>query len=102
MESPRSPEMARLEKFHADFVERHSSPSRQKFLVEFGRAGMPAHVLPAATKPLEEAKAPPMLTKFEGQRFETTNQFRYMPYTEALKLACFRPEVKHRYMKAET
>ena len=76
--------------------------SRSVFLVEFGKGALgPTYAGPA--KPVEpEPKGPSLTSRSEGQRFETTNQFRYMPYTDALKLSCFRPEVKHRYMKAAT
>ena len=98
-----SPEALKLKKLHDDFVTRHSSPMREKFVYEFGRncAG-PASWMPVPPVMKEQPPSPSLRTIDPSQRFESTNQSHYMPYTEALKIPSFRPEVKHRNLKTES
>ncbi len=95
-----SPQLKRLQQFHEHFIERHSSPMRNKFLYEFGSEA--TGIAPTAkTKPISLV-ASPVPDKFAGQVFETTNQYRFRPYGEDMQIPAFRPEVKHRVMKAPT
>jgi len=101
-----SPTYLRLQKQHEQHIEFHGSPARQKFLYEFGAAA--ANQTFGASSPSASPKkgSPiahgPLPTRFEGLTFETTNQYRYMGYGDALKLPAFSPETKHRVLKAPT
>ena len=92
----RTSEFARLEKFHLDYVQHHSSPARAKFAYEFSTSprGSPTKKLQKTASPLPE--------RFGGLRYETTNQFGYMSYGDAVKLPAFAPSTMYRVMKAPT
>ena len=102
---PLSPEARRLEAFHAKFVQHHSYPARRNFLYEFGKDRLiefgKEGWLPAPTVK-ESEPSPSKANRYPGQRFETTNQLKFLPYDDALRMIIFQPETKHRYVKAET
>jgi hypothetical protein len=78
-----------LEKFHESFIETHSSPSRLKFMYQFGASPDGLTSSPGRTK-LESPR-------YAGPPVETTNQ---LMFRQPSKLAFFAPETKHNYMKA--
>ena len=94
-DSAMSPEALKLKKFHDDFVMRHSSPMREKFVYEFGRncAG-PASWMPVPPVMKEQLPSPSLRTIDPNQRFESTNQSHYMrtstyfesPFTVPIKI----------------
>jgi len=99
MDAPHSPQFAKLQQFHTEYVAHHSSPMRKKFLYEFGAAALGEVPSPVANS-LHAPIAVP--DKFKGRTFETTNQYGFRAYGDELKLPSFCPEVKHRVMKSPT
>ena len=89
---------AALEKFHASFVEYHSSPAREKFLYEFGAAA--AASVNMSPPPKKSAKIQLSAGAYKGPKLETSNQFGFRSYSDSP--ACFLPETKHRNLKAPT
>ena len=103
-----------LEKRHAEFVALHSSPSRQKFILEFGRSAvdnstifsqptvaMPAAPLSAKMSPMKSPHARGMArpARLVGPQIETTQQFCFRPPWDEHTPASFKPETKHRNRK---
>jgi len=85
--SPRG-EVSALERFHANFVEYHSSPERKKFLLEFG-----------SPAPSPRAAAPKLdVSTLSPRRLETTSQQQYQPYIG--RPSGFAPPTKHNVRKA--
>lgn len=98
-----SPEALKLKRFHDDFLMKHSSPAREKFIYEFGRKSLPSSWLPTEQPPRQQLVAsPPLSSVKRNLNLETSNQFQYMSYEDALKIPSFQPEVKHRYVKSES
>ena len=79
-DSAMSPEALKLKKFHDDFVTRHSSPMREKFVYEFGRdCKGPPSWMPTPSAMKEQLPSPSLSAKPRpDQRFESTNQCHYM------------------------
>ena len=99
-----------LEKRHADFVALHSSPSRQKFILEFGRSAVdnstlfsPAMAALPDKSPLVNqsppARAMARPARLAGPQIETTQQFCFRPPWDEHTPASFKPETKHRNRK---
>lgn len=103
---------AAIEKHFMDFVTLHDSPSRRKFQLEFAAgAGLgnpassseniilglaPTSSSPPATKKFSAAA--PKASPSSGLRLETTTQLAFRGYDS---VQAFKPEVKHRIMKAD-
>ena len=101
-DSEMSPAALKLKKFHDDFLMKHSSPMREKFIYEFGREAVPASWMPPPQPVQQQLASPSLAMADKDKRFETSNQCHYMSYEAALRIPSFRPEVKHRNLKSES
>ena len=94
----------RLAAFHAQYLEKHSSPLRARFVYEFGADVAAAMPGVGRAEPrrffVGSPTSSPLPAKYAGQTFDTTNQYQYRPYGDEVYSGPFSPEVKHRVMKA--
>ena len=97
----RSRSKEELEKFHADFIALHSSPSKKKFMLEFSQpvASTPTDgPAPSRLAPSVKRSLPPYDPSHRP--LETTGQRAFQSYGQLP--GCFLPETKHRNRKAPT
>ena len=98
------PSYKRLAAFHAQYLEKHSSPLRNRFVYEFGADVAAAMPGVGRAEPRRFFVGSPtsvsVPAKYAGQTFDTTNQYQYRPYGDEVYSGPFSPEVKHRVMKA--
>ena len=91
-----------LERFHADFVHVHSSPSREKFLFEFKAGQVPESMIPSRRGKRAEPSAIRKDTApawNDNRKLETSSQFSYRAGFGPSLPRQFCPETKHRFMK---
>ena len=92
-----------IERFHSEFVERHSSPARAKFMCSFGdKSGSVSMLDSSLGSPTSRKPVTMSLKSSPLRRLETSQQVAFLPYGDALKVHSFQVETRFRILKAPT